>query len=223
MDNGIGQIMDELERMGTLQDTLVIFSGDNGMNMGHHGIWGKGNGTFPLNMYDTSVKIPFIMSWPGHIRANWTANGLHSHYDVFPTILDIAGVENPLSAQLPGHSFAGNVLNGDDDDGDETVVVYDEYGPVRMIRSREWKYVHRYPYGPHELYHLTEDPDETRNLVDEPSQATRLASMRAQLRNWFARYVNPARDAVYEGVNGFGQNGMTGLESNGDCPWEQPK
>ncbi|MBP5672465.1 MAG: sulfatase-like hydrolase/transferase [Victivallales bacterium] len=221
MDTGIGHIMAELERMEILQDTLVIFSGDNGMNMGHHGIWGKGNGTFPLNMYDTSVKIPFIISWAGHIRANWVANGLHSHYDVFPTILDIAGIKNPLADRLPGHSFAHNLLEGNDE-GEENVVVYDEYGPVRMIRSKDWKYVHRYPYGPHELYHLADDPDETQNLVDSPEYASRVTAMRSQLRNWFAKYVNPSRDAVYEGVNGFGQNGMTGLEANGECPWEQP-
>ncbi len=219
MDSGIGKIMTKLENMGILGNTLVIFSGDNGMNMGHHGIWGKGNGTFPLNMFDTSVKIPFIMSWPGHIKPGWVADGLHSHYDVFPTILDIAGVENPLQNQLPGHSFASNILS-ENDEGNDNVVVYDEYGPVRMIRSREWKYVHRYPYGPHELYHLSEDPDETRNLVDLPEYANRVTEMRDKLRKWFAKYVNPERDAVYEAVNGFGQNGRTGLEANGECPWE---
>ena len=219
MDSGIGNIMTTLENMGILGNTLVIFSGDNGMNMGHHGIWGKGNGTFPLNMFDTSVKIPFIMSWPGHIKPGWVADGLHSHYDVFPTILDIAGVENPLQNQLPGHSFASNILSGNDE-GDDNVVVYDEYGPVRMIRSREWKYVHRYPYGPHELYHLSEDPDETRNLVDLPEYANHVTEMRDKLRKWFAKYVKSERDAAYEAVNGFGQNGRTGLEANGECPWE---
>jgi arylsulfatase A-like enzyme len=219
MDSGIGNIMTTLENMGILGNTLVIFSGDNGMNMGHHGIWGKGNGTFPLNMFDTSVKIPFIMSWPGHIKPGWVADGLHSHYDVFPTILDIAGVENPLQDQLPGHSFASNILSGNDE-GDDNVVVFDEYGPVRMIRSPEWKYVHRYPYGPHELYHLSEDPDETRNLVDLPEYANRVTEMRDKLRKWFAKYVNPDRDAAYEAVNGFGQNGRTGIEANGECPWE---
>ena len=89
-----------------------------------------------------------------------------------------------------------------------------------MIRSREWKYVHRYPYGPHELYHLSEDPDETRNLVDLPEYAARVTEMRDKLRKWFAKYVNPSRDAAYEAVNGFGQNGRTGIEANGECPWE---
>lgn len=58
MDAGIGRILDALEAAGQLSNTLVIFSGDNGMSMGHHGIFGKGNGTFPMNMYDSAVKVP---------------------------------------------------------------------------------------------------------------------------------------------------------------------
>lgn len=60
MDFNIGRVLDELEKKNILEDTLVIFTSDNGMNMGHHGIFGKGNGTSPLNMYDTSVKVPLL-------------------------------------------------------------------------------------------------------------------------------------------------------------------
>ena len=67
MDAGIGRIIEELERLGVREDTLVIFSSDNGFSCGHHGFWGKGNGTFPINMYESSVKVPFIASQPGKI------------------------------------------------------------------------------------------------------------------------------------------------------------
>ena len=63
MDYNAGRILDKLEKIGILDDTIIIFSSDNGMNMGHHGIWGKGNGTFPMNMYDTSAKVPFLISY----------------------------------------------------------------------------------------------------------------------------------------------------------------
>ena len=66
MDHQIGRLLDRLEELGLTEDTIVIFTSDNGMNLGQHGIWGKGNGTFPQNMYDSSVKVPFIASWPGH-------------------------------------------------------------------------------------------------------------------------------------------------------------
>ena len=69
VDRGIGQIVARLREQGQLENTLFIFGSDNGMNMGHHGVWGKGNGTFPFNMYDTSVKVPFIISWPGVLPA----------------------------------------------------------------------------------------------------------------------------------------------------------
>ena len=59
---------DWLEAHGLREDTLIIFSGDNGMNMGHHGIYGKGNGTFPMNMFDTSVKVPVLISRPAPCR-----------------------------------------------------------------------------------------------------------------------------------------------------------
>ena len=72
MDHGVGRILDFLREKGELENTLIFFMADNGMNMGHHGIWGKGNGTFPFNMYDTSVKVPFLVSWPAALpQGRW--------------------------------------------------------------------------------------------------------------------------------------------------------
>ena len=65
MDAGVGKIMDWVEDHGLEDDTVIIFASDNGMNLGQHGIWGKGNGTYPPNMYDSSVKVPFIIKVPG--------------------------------------------------------------------------------------------------------------------------------------------------------------
>jgi choline-sulfatase len=68
MDAGIGRVLQHLRDSGLERSTLVIFMSDNGMNCGHHGIWGKGNGTRPQNMYDTSVKVPCLFAQPGRIR-----------------------------------------------------------------------------------------------------------------------------------------------------------
>lgn len=68
MDNQVGLILDLLDELGLQQDTLIMFTSDNGMNLGQHGIWGKGSRTYPQNMYDSSVKVPFLASWKGHIQ-----------------------------------------------------------------------------------------------------------------------------------------------------------
>ena len=214
MDKSIGRILDKLEADGLRENTIVIFSADNGMCMGHHGVWGKGNGTFPMNMYDSSVKVPFIMSCPGLLPENIVNEGLHSHYDVFPTLLDYLGIDNPISDELPGKSFAP-LLHGEADIDNENVVIYDEYGPVRMIRNKEWKYVHRYPYGPHELYDLINDPDELYNLANEIEYADRADSMRGELQKWFSDYVDPNRDGTHEPVTGDGQINLPGPAGEG--------
>jgi choline-sulfatase len=206
MDAGIGSILARIEELGHKEDTLVIFMGDNGMNMGHHGIWGKGNGTFPLNMYDTSVKVPAIFRHPGVIPAGRECGELVSQYDVFPTLCDYLGFSAPEPDAMPGVSFAP-LLCGDDSSCREDVVIFDEYGPVRMIRTKEWKYVHRYPYGPHELYDLRSDPEEEVNRLDDPECKDGLEAMRSRLADWFRQYVVPERDGVYAPITGAGQLG----------------
>ncbi len=220
LDRGVGQILAKLEAMGELDNTLLIFTSDNGMNMGHHGIWGKGNGTFPQNMYDTSVKVPMLMALPGRLPQGQVDEHLLSHYDLMPTLLDYLGLESAVPADaLPGRSFAP-LLRGESLDDREHVVVFDEYGPVRMIRTREWKYVHRYPYGPHELYDLTRDPDEKRNLVDDVDLQDVVAAMKGRLETWCARYVDPALDGTKEPVTGKGQIDRAGTTGEGRRAYE---
>jgi hypothetical protein len=96
------------------------------------------------------------------------------------------------------------------------VFVCDEYGPVRMIRDRRWKYVHRYPYGPHELYDLAADPQEKSNLAHQPGHDRVIADLKGRLEEWFHRYVDPARDGVREAVTGAGQIGLAGPAGRGE-------
>lgn len=219
MDANIGRIIDEIEQKGLIENTLIIFSGDNGMNLGHHGIWGKGNGTFPQNLFDTSVKIPFIVSRPGFIPKGVVCDELLSHYDFMPTLLEYLSMDNPDAHLLPGRSFAG-ILEGGSTDGREDVVVFDEYGPARMIRSKEYKYIHRYPYGPHEFYDLINDPDERNNLISEDSWRMHIEAMRARLDNWFLRYADSRIDGAKEPVTGMGQRGLAGVKGKGKEAYE---
>jgi arylsulfatase A-like enzyme len=131
-----------------------------------------------------------------------------------PTILDYLGIDNPQADKLPGQSYTP-ILRGEQIKEKDIVVIYDEYGPVRMVRSKEWKYVHRYPYGPNELYHLETDIDERVNLIDQPDYNDVIASMKALLENWFLKYVDPEVDGTREPVTGFGQLRLAGNKSQG--------
>ena len=209
MDAGVGKLLDRLEQLGLAEDTLVIFTADNGMNMGHHGIWGKGNGTFPFNLFDSSVKVPFIARWPGHILSNRVTESMCSHYDIIQTLNDLLELGAQLPSNLPGKSFANVLLNGEDTDNH--VVILDEYGNSRMIRNREWKYIHRYPYGPCELYDLVHDPEEKHNLVDNPEYEAIRTELFARLGQWYYEYADPAVDGTREAVTGFGQMCRPGI------------
>lgn len=215
MDYNVGRIIDTLEELNIRENTLIWFLSDNGFNFGHHGIWGKGNGTFPQNLFDTSIKVPAIVSHIGEITQGVKCDELVSGYDFFPTLLDYIGLDNPVSEDLPGRSIA-HILTGHNKDASsrEHVVIYDEYGPVRMIRSKEFKYIHRYPYGPHEFYDLQKDPDETINLINNKNYELTIVEMRSQLESWFVSYVNPKIDGTKEAVKGAGQGDLAGIKRN---------
>ena len=209
MDAAIAGLLEHLTKLGIAENTLVIFSSDNGFNCGHHGVWGKGNGTFPQNMYDSSVKVPAIFHWPGRIAAGQVREELLSAYDVAATILELAGLDPAPFETGPGRSFAP-LLQSPEGAGDrrakDAVVVYDEYGPVRMIRTLSMKYVHRYPHGPHELYDLMVDPGERRNLMDDDVAHPSLEGLRTQMAGWFSEHGVPEFDGAALPVAGAGQH-----------------
>ncbi|MBQ8815042.1 MAG: sulfatase-like hydrolase/transferase [Lachnospiraceae bacterium] len=204
MDAQIGRMLDCLEQKGILDDTIVIFTADNGMNMGHHGIWGKGNGTNPVNMYDTSVKVPAIFSCPGLVQRDVVCHEMVSHYDLYQTILELADVPWEEKEEYPGRSFAP-ILTGEKQSVRDSVVVFDEYGPCRMIRNKNWKLVIRAEEGMDELYDLESDPGEDHNRISDPACAELIAAMRGELDSWFACYVDPEFDGSKEKVCGKGQ------------------
>lgn len=223
VDDGVGLIIKKLEERGIRDNTLIIFSSDNGFNCGQHGIWGKGNSTIPLNMFDTSVKVPCIFNFPGVIKNGVVSDSLLSAYDFMPTLLDFLGIENPDSENLPGRSFLPLLLEGVEDTYHESINVFDEYGPCRMVRTKEWKYIHHYPYGPHELYDLVHDPCEQFNLITENRYfhygpafvEQKVVEMKEKMDSWFLNYVDPKIDGKGEPICGRGQLCKVGPESKG--------
>ncbi len=220
VDRNLQRVLNSLKEQGLDENTMIVFTSDNGMNMGHHGIYGKGNGTFPQNMYDTSVKVPMIIWQPGEIAGGQRPDSLLSQYDIFPTLLEYLGLSHPCPNLLPGRSFAP-LLQGRPWDPSDAVIVFDEYGPVRMVRTKQWKYVHRYPYGPHELYDLVSDPDETSNRIDDRELQSTREGLKATLDSWFLQYADPSIDGTREAVTGRGQLGLAGKHSDGRQTYAQ--
>ena len=222
MDQQLVRVINVLKEIGEWENTLIIFSGDNGINMGHHGVWGKGNATYPMNMYEESIKVPLIISGPLVRHRLQPEAHMLSQYDLFPTLLDYLGLAWDSSLPLPGRSFA-NILRGKRFESADRVYLYDEYGPVRMVRTREWKYIHQYGFEEGDiLYDLKHDPGETTNLVNDPDFADVAAELRQQIADWFAAYMLPDFNGENFSVYGAGQIGIIDGNSSTEEIFREP-
>lgn len=189
MDHNLGRIVKRLEELGVRDNTLVIFTADQGWNAGHHGVWGKGNGTVPLNMYEESLHVPLIWNLPGRIRAGQSPDPMVSNYDFFPTILDYLGVAAPSDGvKRPGRSYAA-FLRGQTPSWRNRL--YFEYEYVRGIRTENLKYVERTKKWPSELWDLEADPGEKHNVIDDPKHQKQLAALRRDMHDFFRRHGAP--------------------------------
>jgi uncharacterized sulfatase len=186
VDRCVGHILGELERIDAAKNTIVIYSSDHGYNIGHNGIWHKGNGHWILtdpppgtenvpqgqrpNMYDLSLRVPTAVRWPGVVAPGTVVKETVSHLDWFPTILDMAGVTKPADVQVRGRSIVP-VLKGEGSGWDNDF--YAQYSThhqskthMRTYRTPEWKLIRDFLNpGRDELYDLQKDPAETTNLI----------------------------------------------------------
>ena len=205
MDANIGRILDMVDDSKKADNTIIIFTSDNGMNMGHHGIWGKGNGTYPQNMFDSSVKVPFIITTPDTKEKGRVHQSLHSQCDIFPTIMEIAGIQSAPNSRQIGTSFYGEVADESMSLPTQQVAICCEYGSVRMLRTKDKKLVLRYGIGESEFYHLECDKDETHNLINDVACHSEIDEMRKELERLFVITSDPNYDGRQFEVSGKGQ------------------
>ncbi len=169
-----GELCRALEASGLAEDALVLYLSDHGDNMGARGLWGKST------MYEESARIPLLMRAPG-CRTRATVTTPVSLVDVGPTLLDWFGVKPP--ADWPGRSLL-DIAKAPDDC---TRCVFSEYHAAGaatgmfMLRQGEWKLIH-YEGLPPQLFNLTSDPEELRNVAQHPEYADVLRSLQSQLR-----------------------------------------
>jgi len=202
VDDGVGAVLAELQRQGLDQNTVVIFTADQGWSGGQHGLWGMGDHTRPLHAFDGTMHIPLIFRQPGVIPAGVEADELTSNYDFLPTLLSHLDLDDeqsptPASPGSPGRNYAPLLRGRTLADWDNTV--FYDFENVRAIRTGDWKYVERFPDGPHELYDLSTDPGEQFNLYGQPQQSERQAGLRGRLTTFFSRYADPDYDLWHGG------------------------
>ena len=209
MDLNIGRLLNTLQLHGLDKSTLVVFASDHGFNAGHHGLWGKGNAAYPLNMFDTSLKIPMIWRHTGVIEPG-VEDSVVQVVDVAPTLLDYAGnfTLHGLS-NSPGESFVDLLLYPEKRNSRKSRTIYGEYGQTRYARiNATMKFITRFT-GQLELYDLVNDANETVNLIEPFSSTAAQYNVDVGLydramREWFSFYEDPAVSGWALPVTGSG-------------------
>ena len=195
IDENVGRILKAIEDAGKLNNTLVIYTSDHGLNCGHHGLWGKGNATLPLNMLEESIRVPLLLRWPGMIEGKTRRDEMVDHLDLFLTLAEAGQAKLPTNTDYAGKSFLPLLLDHEEVRSWRDIQ-FGEYGTVRMARTHQFKLIRRHPNGPHELFDLDADPRENRNLIDSPQHLAVTAELSQLLASHFHRFSTPGKSGT---------------------------
>ncbi len=189
IDEGVGRLLDTLHSESIAQDTLIVYTSDHGLNCGHHGIWGKGNGTLPLNMVEETIRVPLILMGPDVAAQRRTE--FADHLDLFQTLLDYSRSPLPETGNYAGRSYLP-LLQGHQMPGwrDEQ---FCEFGDVQMIRTQRFKLVRYITDGIVRLFDLQADPREMRDVIDEPGLANVRQELEQRLNQYYQVYSFPGK------------------------------
>jgi arylsulfatase A-like enzyme len=212
VDENVGRVLDYLDTEGLAEDTLVIYTSDNGFFLGEHGLFDK------RLMYEPSIRVPLLMRYAARVRPGQVdSTHLVLNVDVAPTVLELAGV--PVPRWMHGRSLAPLLLGEAPPWRDAFLYEYYEYPAEhcvrknRGVRTDRWKLIHFWEQPEEcELYDLTSDPDETANLAgrrEHRAVIERLKRRLQELRREFGDVDPPGPPPVAapcgDGVNtGYG-------------------
>ena len=200
VDDSVGRLVQLLESRGELENTLIIFMGDNGLLEGEHGMVDK------RTMHEPSIRIPIIARGPG-LPAGKVVERQVVTEDIAPSVLDLCRA--PLITKTHGRSWKPLCNEGDPDWRTAWLYEYNyekqfPYTPnIRGIRTERFKFVH-YPHGDGtadrhlpEMYDLAADPDERNNLAVDPAHATTRADLEQRLTTLLASFgLTPEKDTM---------------------------
>ncbi|WP_409024992.1 sulfatase [Jiulongibacter sediminis] len=181
VDENVGRVLDYLEENDLMDNTIIVYTSDQGFYLGEHGWFDK------RFIYDESFKTPLLVSWPNRIKAGTTSDELVQNLDFAETFLDVAGVEQP--ADMQGKSMMP-VLTGDLENWDRDAVYYhyyehpSEHNVNRHYAAvtKDYKLIHYYfDQNYWELIDRKKDPNEQHNYYDDPAYADIRKEMHATL------------------------------------------
>lgn len=195
VDESVGTLMSTLEELGLSENTVVIYSSDQGFYVGDHGWYDK------RWMYEESLKMPLIVKWPGVTKANSTDEHLVQNLDYAQTFLDMAGADQPRDMQ--GQSLVP-LLRGEEpaEWRDSIYYHYYEYPSVHMVprhngvRDGRYKLIHFYEFDEWEFYDLETDPDELQNLYSDPAYAKQIEKSKKELERLRTHYGDESVSGV---------------------------
>ena len=169
-DHHLGRLLEQVRALKLEGETIVIFSADQGLAMGSHGLMGK------QNLYDHSTRSPLVFAGPG-IRSGRTS-ALVYLFDIYPTVCELVGAASPPG--IDGKSFA-KVLSGEETKHRDLIFCAYQ-GVQRALRDERYKLI-RYPrINRSQLFDLSNDPDELNDLSAEPEQKERVENMLAEMK-----------------------------------------
>jgi arylsulfatase A-like enzyme len=169
LDHHIGRLLKTLDELKLTENTLVLFSADQGIAVGSHGLLGK------QNLYDAGMKVPLVFAGPGIRRGE--SDALVYLFDIYPTVCELVGATAP--ANIDGRSFKPAIAGDKSSHRDELLLSY--INVQRAYRDVRWKVI-RYPQvNVTQLFDLQSDPDEMHNLVDVPGNAPRVQQMLSRM------------------------------------------
>ena len=188
VDENVGRLLDYLEENNLLENTLIIYTSDQGFYLGEHGWFDK------RFIYDESFKTPLLMSWPGVIKPGSSNDEMVQNLDFAETILDAAKINIPSDMQ--GESLLP-LMTGNTEKWNRSEVYYHyyEYPAIHMVKrhygivSRDFKLVHfYYDIDEWELYDRKNDPLELNNVYNDPKYADIVGKMKIKLDSIRERY-----------------------------------
>jgi arylsulfatase A-like enzyme len=198
VDDNVGRVLDYLDEKGLAENTIVIYTSDQGFYLGEHGWFDK------RFIYNESFKTPLLIRWPNEIAPGTTNDEMVQNLDFAQTFLEAAQIEVP--GDMQGESLIP-LLKGDTAQWDRNAVYYHyyEYPASHMVKrhygivTKEYKLVHfYYDIDEWELYDRKKDPQEMTNVYDDPAYASTITQLHEELKELRIKYRDsPELDKKY--------------------------